>query len=78
MVLDSNIVVVPPRIWSAFTCWYGPSNEIVRYCIEYPKTNEVKLSKLRKLSSDERTFLEVEIDLIFVKVGMILEDGKEP
>lgn len=78
LVLDSNIVVVPPRVWSAFTSWYGPSNEIMRYCIEYPKTTEAKLNKLMKVSLDQKTVLELEIDLIYFRVGLILEDGKEP
>lgn len=33
---NENVVVVPPRVWSAFVNWYGQSKEIKRYVIEYP------------------------------------------
>lgn len=37
-----NIVLLPPRVWSAFLCWYDehPDNIIRRYVIEYPNTPE--------------------------------------
>lgn len=33
--LNENIVVLPPRIWFAFTSWYGPTIEIQRTVIKY-------------------------------------------
>lgn len=33
--MNDNIVVVPPRIWSAFTSWYGTTIEIQRTVIKY-------------------------------------------
>ena len=34
--LDENVIILPPRIWSAFTKWYGRAYEIKREVVEYP------------------------------------------
>lgn len=81
LILDSNIVVVPPRIWSAFSCWYGASTEIIRFVIEYPNSGDTKTSSkstLKKVTLDGKMCLELEIDLMFIKIGLILEDGNKP
>jgi hypothetical protein len=32
---NENVIILPPRIWSAFTKWYGRTQEIKREVVEY-------------------------------------------
>ena len=38
-------MLVPVRVWDAFTNWYGKTEEIKRNVIEYPTTIAKKLRK---------------------------------
>lgn len=75
--------MIPPRVWIAFTNWYGKSKEIRRYVIQYPydkSTTPTGLLEDRTQNNlkivDKDVVYELEIDLIYVKIGALSEDGK--
>lgn len=45
-----DYVIVPPRVWRAFTKWYGASTELYRKIIVYP-IQELSLRSATQLQS---------------------------
>ena len=72
-------MVLPPRIWSAFVGWYGEEsrNFIKAYVIEYPNTPENTLNQsknnLRKSSPNGQMIVELELDFITIRGGLLDE-----
>lgn len=84
---------MPPRIWEALVAWYGNTEEIRRTVIEYPKIKDAAMSKkhglsqiytpidsnnLRKISPEGNAYIELEIDLMQIKVGKLQDNGDFP
>ena len=54
---NKDYVIVPPRVWKAFTAWYGQSYEIKRKVIKYPiEEKDLTLLKKKSKSSESKTF----------------------
>ena len=63
LLYGKDYVIVPPRVWKAFTCWYGKSYALPRKVIIYPMS-ELSLraaSQLTELQNSKGSLNEQQI-----------------
>ena len=71
--VNENVVVVPARVWTAWTKWYGQSKAVKRRVIVYNKVGmdgvegeEGSGNNLKLVMDGGYTVMELEIDKVFI------------